>query len=74
VRVSEVIHFYEAILAVSAILVWHFFFVIVKPGTYPMSWIWLSGRMPLRNGASITAARPRSFLEVEVLPPSEGKR
>ncbi len=47
VRVSETIHFYEAILAVSAIIIWHFFFVIFKPGTYPMSWIWIDGRMPL---------------------------
>jgi cytochrome b subunit of formate dehydrogenase len=47
VRVSEVIHFYEAILAVSAIIIWHFFFVVFKPGVYPMSWIWIDGRMPL---------------------------
>lgn len=46
VRVAETVHFYEAILAVSAIIIWHFFFVIVRPGTYPMSWIWITGRMP----------------------------
>jgi len=46
VRVCEVIHFYEAILAVSAIFIWHFYFVIIRPSIYPMSWIWLDGRMP----------------------------
>ncbi|MBI5508567.1 MAG: DUF4405 domain-containing protein [Deltaproteobacteria bacterium] len=46
VRVSEVIHFYEAILAVSAIFIWHLFFVIFKVDVYPMSWTWINGRMP----------------------------
>lgn len=46
VRVSEVVHFYEAILAVAAIIVWHFFFEIVHPGKYPMSWTWITGKMP----------------------------
>ena len=46
VRVCEVVHFYEAILAVSAIVVWHFFYVIFLPGEYPMSWVWITGKMP----------------------------
>jgi cytochrome b subunit of formate dehydrogenase len=46
VRVSEVVHFYEAILAVSAIVLWHFFFVIFLPAVYPMSTTWIDGRMP----------------------------
>jgi len=45
VRVCETVHYYEAILAVSAIVIWHFFFVIVLPKEYPMSWTWLTGRM-----------------------------
>lgn len=45
VRVCETIHYYEAILAVSAIVIWHFFFVIILPKEYPMSWTWLTGRM-----------------------------
>ncbi len=44
VRVSEVIHFYEAILAVSAIFVWHFFYVVLLPSEYPFSSVWLDGR------------------------------
>lgn len=46
VRVCEVIHFYEAILAVSAIVVWHLFYTVFHPREYPMSWTWLTGRMP----------------------------
>ncbi|HZL85870.1 MAG TPA: cytochrome b/b6 domain-containing protein, partial [Candidatus Krumholzibacteria bacterium] len=32
VKVSEAVHFYEAWLAVLAILVWHLFFVLLRPG------------------------------------------
>ena len=42
---SQTIHYYEAWLATLAILVWHFFFVILHPEEYPMSWTWLTGRM-----------------------------
>ncbi len=46
VSVSQTIHYYEAWLATLAILVWHFFFVVFHPDAYPMSWTWLSGKMP----------------------------
>jgi len=46
IRVSEVIHYYEAVLAVAAIVIWHFFYVIFMPSEYPMSTIWINGRMP----------------------------
>ena len=49
VRVSEVVHYYEAILAVGAILVWHFFFVIYHPKVYPVSLTFVTGRMPLHE-------------------------
>lgn len=45
VYVAERVHFYEAILAVSAIIVWHFFFVIFHPAEYPMSLTWMTGRV-----------------------------
>jgi cytochrome b subunit of formate dehydrogenase len=44
VHVAERIHYYEAILAVLAIVVWHFFFVIFHPAEYPMNLTWLTGR------------------------------
>ncbi len=42
--VSTVIHFYEAVLATLAILVWHLYFVIFDPVVYPMDTAWLTGR------------------------------
>ncbi len=49
VRVAGVIHYYEAILAVSAIVIWHFFFVMMHPKQYPMSWTFITGRMSLEE-------------------------
>lgn len=45
IKVSETIHYYEAILATLAIIIWHFFFTIFHPDEYPMSMIWLTGDM-----------------------------
>ena len=42
--VSTTIHFYEAILATLAILVWHFYAVMLDPLIYPMDTAWLHGR------------------------------
>lgn len=42
---SQTIHYYEAWLATLAILVWHFFLVILHPEEYPMSWTWITGKM-----------------------------
>ncbi len=43
--VARTVHFYEAILATLAIVVWHFYFVIFNPDIYPMNLAWLTGRM-----------------------------
>ncbi len=45
VDLSDLIHTMEATLATMAIIVWHFYAVHWKPGKYPMSWIWLDGKM-----------------------------
>lgn len=42
--VATVIHFYEAILATFAILVWHLYSVIFDPDVYPMDRAWWTGR------------------------------
>jgi len=42
--VAQVIHFYEAVLAVLAILVWHLYWVIFDPHEYPMNPAWLIGK------------------------------
>ncbi|MBI4342628.1 MAG: cytochrome b/b6 domain-containing protein [Candidatus Omnitrophica bacterium] len=41
--VVAAIHYYEAILACLAILVWHFYFVTFDPDEYPMKWTWITG-------------------------------
>ncbi len=46
VKVSEVIHLFEAWLATLAILVFHFFFVFAHPEVYPLSLSMWNGRMP----------------------------
>lgn len=69
VRVSETIHFYEAILAVSAIIIWHFFFVIFLPKEYPMSWTWLTGRMSKHEW---NEAHPRAAEEMGEEPKEMG--
>jgi cytochrome b subunit of formate dehydrogenase len=47
-EVLRTVHFYEAILAVTAIVVWHFYFVIFDPSIYPMNFAWLDGKVPER--------------------------
>jgi cytochrome b subunit of formate dehydrogenase len=44
--VMLVIHYYEAWLAFLAILVWHVYGTLFKPGVYPMNPAWLTGKMP----------------------------
>lgn len=41
--IATTIHFYEAILASLAIVVWHFYFVIYNPDVYPMNKAWFTG-------------------------------
>jgi cytochrome b subunit of formate dehydrogenase len=47
VDVATSIHYYEAILATLAILVWHFYQVFFDPDVYPMNGAWWDGKMPL---------------------------
>lgn len=43
--VATAIHFYEAILATLAIVVWHFYQVMFDPDISPMNWAWWDGKM-----------------------------
>jgi formate dehydrogenase gamma subunit len=44
-EVAEIVHFYEAILATLAIVIWHWFFVIYHPEIYPMKLTWRNGKI-----------------------------
>jgi formate dehydrogenase gamma subunit len=45
VDIATAIHFYEAVLAVLAIVVWHFYQVMFDPDVYPIDWTFWDGRM-----------------------------
>ncbi|MFZ2492219.1 MAG: cytochrome b/b6 domain-containing protein [Thermoanaerobaculia bacterium] len=45
VDVALLIHFYEAILATLAIIIWHLYAVLFDPDVYPMNWAWFDGKM-----------------------------
>jgi cytochrome b subunit of formate dehydrogenase len=49
IDVGLTVHFYEAILATLAILVWHFYMIIFDPDVYPMNWAWYDGKMTLEQ-------------------------
>ena len=42
---SITVHFFEAILAVLAIIVWHFYHVIFDPDVYPANWSFWDGKV-----------------------------
>lgn len=46
IDVATTIHYYEAILACLAIIVWHFYHVIFDPDVYPINWAFWYGRGP----------------------------
>jgi formate dehydrogenase gamma subunit len=45
IDLALVIHFYEAVLATLAIVVWHFYQVIFDPDVYPLNWAFWDGRV-----------------------------
>ena len=45
VDVALTIHYYEAILACLAIVVWHFYHVIFDPDVYPLNWACWNGKV-----------------------------
>lgn len=65
VDVALTIHYYEAILACLAIVVWHFYHAIFDPDVYPVNWACWKGKVskhwqeeehPLDDPASRTDA------------------
>jgi cytochrome b subunit of formate dehydrogenase len=49
IDVATAVHFYEAVLATLAIIVWHFYQVMFDPDVYPMNWAWLDGKMSVEH-------------------------
>src|SRR5690242_10653769 len=61
--VATAIHFYEAILATLAILVWHFYQVFFDPDIYPMNWAWFDGRMSVEHYQEEHGLDPETVLK-----------
>jgi cytochrome b subunit of formate dehydrogenase len=47
--VATAVHFYEAVLASLAIVVWHFYQIFLDPDAYPMNWAWYDGKVSVHH-------------------------
>jgi cytochrome b subunit of formate dehydrogenase len=56
--VATAVHFYEAVLATLAIVVWHFYSVIFDPDVYPMETAWMTGVSVKEHEPAATAEFP----------------
>jgi formate dehydrogenase gamma subunit len=45
IDIALAVHFYEAVLATLAIIVWHFYHVIFDPDVYPLNWAVIDGKV-----------------------------
>jgi cytochrome b subunit of formate dehydrogenase len=61
--VATAIHFYEAVLATLAVVVWHFYQVLFDPDVYPMNWAWWDGKMPFERYREEHALDAETLLE-----------
>jgi cytochrome b subunit of formate dehydrogenase len=60
-QVLVVIHGYEAVLAVVAILLGHMYSAHLAPGVFPMSRVWIDGRM---TAADMRRFHPREYRRI----------
>ncbi len=65
IDVATSIHFYEAILATLAIVVWHFYQVFLDPDVYPMNWAWWDGKMTVEHYREEHGLDTESLAEAE---------
>ncbi len=62
-EVCYLAHTDEALLAALAIFVWHFYNVHLRPAVFPMSWVFLTGRMSMEEHAEEHAAEHEAWLQ-----------
>jgi cytochrome b subunit of formate dehydrogenase len=58
--IARAMHSYEALLAFIAIIVWHFYCVHFNPSVFPMSQVWLTGKISL---SQMKAEHPLEYKE-----------
>jgi hypothetical protein len=61
--VATSVHFYEALLATLAIVVWHFYSVILDPEVYPLDTAFLTGVSPREHGVEEEKPEPEEETE-----------
>ena len=71
--VATALHFYEAILATLAILVWHMYWVVFDPDVYPMDASWWSGHAPPARNEEREASGAPLTTEGDAPAPGEPK-
>jgi len=74
-QVATAVHYYEAILATLAIVVWHFYAVIFDPEVYPLKWTLVNGRAPeheVREGEEAEPGAAEANAADEAQPSAEG--
>lgn len=59
--VCRIVHGFEATLAFLAIIVWHMYHVHMKPGVFPMSPAWITGRISRRE---LRQHHPDEYLKI----------
>jgi formate dehydrogenase gamma subunit len=64
------VHGYEALLAFLSIILWHLYNVHLKPGAFPMSRVWIDGKITLRHLKEHHRAEYRSWVRRQ-RPPGE---
>jgi len=63
--IATAVHWYEAVLASLAIVVWHFYSVIFDPEVYPMDFAWFTGHSSRK--------RPTHRKETEAAKPTDAE-
>jgi cytochrome b subunit of formate dehydrogenase len=61
--IATAIHFYEAVLATLAIIVWHFYQIFLDPDAYPMNWAWWDGKVSSHHYAEEHGLDGESLLQ-----------
>jgi len=72
--VAEVIHYYEAWLAMLAILVWHLYFTLLRPGNRTQRWAWLTGRLSVDEWREEHPGEYERCMESSTEPQGETKK
>ena len=72
--VARIIHGYEAILAFLAVIIWHFYNVHLHPGVFPMSMVWITGKISIEELKENHPLEYERLVASGELPPDETER